>query len=244
MGFTRCICGALLTYVKAARPRSGNRSEMAKLEYDDALSDGGRRMAAVTLAVSLVMLPLWDVVEAYNGLVALVGTGLSRHSSAPFPVRILLLPIGGVVAAVLAHDQSISGSNVVLKVACLGVLGYAAMTAWSTAHTRSHAIDSWNLCERPGESALGFDTYVSTTSSPARFDGPSLANGDPCVHEHEQRDVHVRESPDGSLLDGLAQIWNRFPKDRRRIVYGSALAFALLGVSVHLLWSRDRTITP
>jgi hypothetical protein len=130
---------------------------------------------------------------------------------------------------------------VLLAVVATGCMIYAASTAATTACTRSHAIDGWNVCEQPGTSPMGYGAYVSKSRWGKRsFGGPYLESGDPCVSIAEHRDVHWRENPDGDVLDGFAQFWKRFPDDFSRYVSGTLFVVVALGAAAVLLRGEAR----
>jgi hypothetical protein len=201
---------------------------------------------AALLGFTFMLLPLWDALDRHSMFSALAGSGLGASSKVPMPTGVFLYPILGVSLAVIAFRRALADRGAKLLVLCAAVwIGYYTIsTAYLTACKRSHAIDFWNICEEPGRSPLGFGTYVSSSKSPPRFDGPHLENGDPCVHQSEQRDVHIKEHPNGNLIDGLVQIKSRFPSDRLRVFGGTLVTMIGLAAGALLLLRRSRTSTP
>jgi hypothetical protein len=201
---------------------------------------------AALLGFTFMLLPLWDALDRHSMMSALAGSGLGASSNVPMPTGIFLYPGLGVSLAVIAWRRARADRGTKILVLCAAVwIGYYAIsTAYRTACKRSHAIDFWNVCEEPGRSPLGFGTFVSDYKRPPMFEGPHLDNGDPCVHQSEQRDVHIKEHPDGNLIDGLVQIKNRFPNDRLRVFGGTLVTMIGLAVAALLLLRRSRASTP
>jgi hypothetical protein len=197
------------------------------------------------LAVAAALLPLWEALEEHSFLSAAASLGMS--SGAPLPIWVLryLLFGGAIIFLVLRWARTEPALLPWLAGAlALWTAFYALRTIEKTACTRSHAIDLWNVCERPGQYASGHPAYLSPLEHPITHGGPHLDNGDPCIHDDEHREVHQHEHPDGDLGDGLAQIWTRFPDDRTWL-FGGTLAslLALVGGSL-VLFLRPKALRP
>lgn len=181
--------------------------------------------AVVLMCLAFALLPVWDGISQFRMLSALAGSGLGRNEPVPVPVSMVAYPIAAIALGwtiVRKATSSPRWAQVLFYIgAALGIV-YALTTAVETAVTRSHAIDSWLVCETqqyPGGGA----GYVSRFQRKPAFDGPHLPNGDPCTMAAEDRYAHRKEYPDGNVADGLVQIWKRFPKDRARVIGGSVL---------------------
>jgi hypothetical protein len=203
---------------------------------------------APLLAASLAgfgagLLPLWDGLSRYRMLGALAGSGLGGGGGAVLPPGVLggsflALVVGFAVYQV--GKRSIRGAAIVLGLVAFVMVAYAASTGTDVACTRSHAIDDWSLCEKPGTSAQGFGVYLWSSHHKPDFAGPHLDNGDPCVQESEHRDAHAHDYPRGDVTDGLAQIWKRFPDDFSRVVSGTLFVVAAFAGAGFLLYAEAR----
>lgn len=194
-------------------------------------------IGAGLLGFACVLLPTWDALDRYSLMSALAGSGLGSSSGASMPTGAILYPLLGVLLAVGARKRAAKARSVAALLVCVGLwTGYYALsTAYRTARTRSHAIDTWNLCEDPEHTPSGHGAYVSRYKSKSSFGGPHLDNGDPCVSRDERRDVHLAQHGDGDLADGLAQIMKRFPKDRSRVIFGTLAVVAAFIAGAWLL---------
>lgn len=192
--------------------------------FEPDISPGGRALAAFLLAVGVAALPLWDAVDPR----------IRFELDAPTPLMSGGLALAGLLAGLVLHGVLASDAyraRLVFVGATLLGVGYAAMTLYTTALTRSRFVDRLPVCEsggRPEGEALSRPML-----SP--IEGPRLESGVPCTRASERRVHHLEEHPKGELRDGLAQIVRRFAGDRPRALGGTAaclLALVLSGLLV------------
>ena len=202
-------------------------------------------LVGILIALAAVTLRMCDAGREAELSNAIAGAGLGGSGGASaIGSHVIHVAIGVGIVFVIARVFRTPGAA--LPVVIVGSLIASALVYTSTAaiaRRRSHAIDSWSLCESPGTSPAGHSTYVSTLHRTSRsHDGPHLENGDPCVSTSEQRDVHERDHPDGDVLDGLGQVMYRFPRDRMRVIYlpAALLAGLLLAIGWTVVYERRR----
>jgi len=201
-------------------------------------------VAAALAGFGTALLPFWDGVSRYRMFSALAGSGLGGGGGGGvLPAGVLGGPLLALVVGFAVYQlalRTIRGAAVVLGFVAFGTGLYAVSTGTDVACTRSHAIDDWSLCEKPGTSAAGHGVYLWSRHHEPDFAGPHLDNGDACVEESEHREAHLRDHPEGDVADGLHQIWKRFPDDFSRVVSGTLfVVFAFAGAGF-LLWGEAR----
>lgn len=220
-----------------------------KLDPDNAPppDEGLRRtplLAAVALlAAAFAVLPVWDGLERYSMLSAMSGAFSSGSAGAPvMPIGVFAYPAAAVLLAYAIVRRLPRSPGVAWLLFAIGsavALLYTGTTAVKTALTRSHAIDSWMVCETQRYPGGGIG-YVSRYKRPRAFDGPHLDSGDPCTLQAEDRLGHARAHPSGDLIDGIQQIWKRFPKDRARVLGGTVFVVAAVASGAALLGRARR----
>jgi len=193
--------------------------------------------AVVLMCLAFALLPVWDGLSRHSMLSALSGTSLGSGQSTPVPIAVFAYPLAAlalgwsIVRKLTTSPRMAQGLFYIG--AALAIL-YAVTTGIETATTRSHAIDSWLVCESQ-EYPGGGRGYVSRFKRKPAFDGPHLENGDPCTMMAENRLEHRKAHPDGDVADGLVQIWKRFPKDRSRVIGGTVFVVAAVGLATVML---------
>jgi hypothetical protein len=197
-------------------------------------------VAAFLAAVGIALLPLWDAVSTTSSLRALTDA-VSGVAPAERPLAPLLY--GGLATAVgLALVRLVRTAPYFARLLWLGAtlvsVHYVFTTAMEVASSRSSLVDGFVVCE----SGLDIRGNVVEPGSryPGPYDGPRTASGEPCVRAGERRDVHAETEPRGGLQDGLVQIGARFPEERKRVIWGSLIALAALGVSGWLVARAGR----
>jgi hypothetical protein len=200
-------------------------------------------IVGVLIALAFVTLRMCDASREAELSNALAGSGLSSRGGGASALGsyVLYLAIATAIVLAISHAFRVPGRAIpIVAIAAIiaGVLLYSSTA--DIARRRSHAIDTWSICEQPGLSPQGFSVYVWKSGTRTSHEGPHLPGGDPCVEQAEQRDVHVREHPDGNFVDGIQQIMYRFPRDRQRVIYTPALLLLGLVVAVVLTIVHER----
>jgi hypothetical protein len=202
--------------------------------------DSSLLTATVLVAVAFAMLPVWDAVSRYQMLSAMSGA-FGSGSGAPIPPAGVGYPLAAVALGYGIYRGFHRARTMGWALYALGVavvVMYAGATGLATALTRSHAVDGWAVCET-GERPGGGKAFLSAHKRTPAFDGPHLESGEPCTQLAEAREAHLRAHPGGDVLDGLVQIWKRFPRDRLRVLWGSVAAGAMLVAAGVLLRNRQ-----
>lgn len=193
-------------------------------------------LAAVLIGVAVALLPVWDAIDKHAMFSAMSGALGTAGKGPPFPPAGIAYPIAAFVLGWSIYKGFPRSRPRAFGLYALGVvvvLLYVGATGYDTATTRSHAVDSWAVCETA--TSPGGRSFRGTSKRKPMFDGPHLDSGDPCTTLAEDRLAHLREHRDGDLADGLVQIWKRFPKDRDRVLWGSLAVVAMAAVAGVLL---------
>lgn len=212
-------------------------------EAKQPVSAGPGVLVGVLVGLAAVTLQMCDASREAELANALAGAGLGgRGGASALGSYVLYLAIAAVVAVAIARAFLVPGRAIGLVLIGSVIATYLiyASTA-EIARRRSHAVDSWSVCETPGTSPQGYSVYVSKYGRTSdSHDGPHLDSGDPCVAESEQRDVHAAEHPNGNVVDGLSQIMYRFPRDRERVIYIPAALLLGLVVAIAITVGYER----
>ena len=198
----------------------------------------------ILIALAAVMLRACDAAREAELTNAVAGAGLGgRGGASPLGSFLVYIVLGAMIVTFVWWAFRVPGRAIPIVIVASVIAGILVCTSMTAiARRRSHAVDSWSLCETPGVSPGGYSTYVSPYAHRPEFEGPHLDNGEPCVSTTEDRHVHQREHPEGDVLDGLHQIWYRFPDDRTRTIYGpAALLLGLIAsIGITLVFERRR----
>jgi hypothetical protein len=196
------------------------------------ISPAARLFAALSTAVGVGALPLWDALDPRTRF----------EIDGPSPMLSFGIALAGAFAALLVHQalahDAYRARLIVVAAGAVGI-GYAAMTLYVTALQRSKLVDQFPICES-GEPPA--DAMTRPLMSPV--EGPRLDSGPPCTLAAERRADHVEKHPQGSFQDGVAQIGRRFVLDRRRLLGGGTaalLALLLAGLLVFRAAVEDDT---
>lgn len=195
-----------------------------------------RNLAALAVFGLVGLLPMWDAVLAANSVGAL-GDALTGAPGTEWPKVGLAMCVGGALAALVLRrwvQTAPYAARGLLLLAVLASLGYSAPVVLDAARFRSRQIDGWPVCE------TGLDTEGNLPNLDSiyrgTYDGPRLPTGEPCTLAAERRDRHAESAPHGELTDGLIQIGSRFPDDRRRVFWGSAIWSVLTVFAFFWVW--------
>lgn len=191
-------------------------------------------------AVGVALLPLWDAVSTTSSLRALTdavgGVATAERPLAPLLYAAVAAVVGFALVRLVRTAPYFA--RLLWLGAALVSVHYVFTTAMEVASSRSTLVDGFVVCE----SGLDIRGNVVEPGSryPGPYDGPRAASGEPCIRAGERRDVHAETEPRGGLQDGLVQIGARFPEERKRVIWGSLVALAALGVSGWLVARAGR----
>jgi hypothetical protein len=166
-------------------------------------------VVGVLIAIAFVMLPMCEASRKADLQNALAGSGLGSGGGGASALGTYVLYLAIAAGIVLAIARAFRAPALALPfviIASLVAGGLIYKSVAAIAKRRSHAIDSWSICETPGRSPQGHSVYVWKSGTRTSHEGPFLPGGDPCVEQAERRDVHAREHPDGNVSDGIRQI--------------------------------------
>jgi hypothetical protein len=192
-------------------------------------------LSLLLLVVSGSFMPVTRALDRFAGSKAAASLGLM--TKAKLDTSGVLLPIlfiGLSIAIFVLWRQKRKTALTIYCLAGICVLITNFLVVHGIAVRRSHAIDSWPICET-GKSLDGYSHSPRRYSRGPAFDGPHLSDGTGCISQSEKREVHLAQSPDGDFFDGLLQIKDRFKKDRFLVFGGSAATFAGLLISCILI---------
>jgi hypothetical protein len=160
------------------------------------------RATAIGLALSVMVLPVWDGLRSGSVLGIAIGVVLAMVAALVF-LRGNLRTRWGTIAA--------GGALILL---------YSSVSGGMTILERSRLVNRLPDCDG-GTSTETFE----------RTEGPHLKNGTPCVQASEKREAFRKRHPTGELLDGFRQIMLRYPGDLVRLMIGPMIALFFIASS-------------